>query len=273
MRIETLRDEIDDLLHQLGTHPLYEALHSSAHVHTFMESHVFCVWDFMTLLMALRRELCGDGLLWIPSGHPDERRLINEIVLDEESDHGPDGRVLSHFELYLEAMRQAGADRTCIDQFLERLRAGEPLKRVTGACPLPPGVGAFVDQTLELAHGGSLHVVSAVFFSSREAIIPPIFRRVLEGIAPDGREERRYVDEADPDHRSWELFRFYLNRHIEIDDQEHQHAAGRIVARACGEDLERWRQATEASRRALSARIALWDQIHASLALQHEGAA
>jgi hypothetical protein len=46
---------------------------------------------------------------WVPSGPTESRRLINEIVLVEESDELGEGYI-SHFELYLDGMDQAGAD-------------------------------------------------------------------------------------------------------------------------------------------------------------------
>ena len=46
---------------------------------------------------------------WIPTAHTGSRRLINDIVMVEESDELGDG-FISHFELYVNGMREAGAD-------------------------------------------------------------------------------------------------------------------------------------------------------------------
>ncbi len=278
MRIETLRADIDDLLRRLESHPLYSCLERASDLRVFMESHVFCVWDFMTLLMALRRRLCGDSIPWVPVGLAEDRRLINEIVLDEESDRAPEGRPISHFELYLEAMREVGADTGSIDHFVAALRAEVPVRRALDLCQAPTGVPAFIAHTLEVAQSAPLHVLAAVFFSSREALIPPIFGRIVERIAPalPAHPDGFRAVAAEPEMRraapvagSWGLLRFYLERHIEVDDGEHQHAAGLIVARACGSEGERWQRATLASRAALEARIELWDQIRAQIEKQH----
>ena len=102
--------EIDDLVEQLIKHPLYSRINSLNGVRTFMRSHVFCVWDFQSLLKSLQGSLTCVNLPWLPTADPNARRLVNEIVLDEESDEMPDGGYLSHFELYINAMEECGAD-------------------------------------------------------------------------------------------------------------------------------------------------------------------
>ena len=73
-----------------------------------MEAHVFAVWDFQSLLKGLQRLVTCVEVPWLPTSDPEARRLLNEIVLDEESDQAPGGGYLSHFELYLQAMRECG---------------------------------------------------------------------------------------------------------------------------------------------------------------------
>jgi len=94
---------------RLLQHPIYQRVDRPAAIRTFLESHVFAVWDFMSLLKRLQRDLTCVTLPWMPVGNPEVRFLINEIVCGEESDLGPEGRRSSHFELYHRAMREAGA--------------------------------------------------------------------------------------------------------------------------------------------------------------------
>ncbi len=101
---------VSDLVSRLVAHPLYGRIRDEEMLRRFLESHVYCVWDFQSLLKALQRGLTCVEVPWLPSADPEARRLVNEIVLDEESDEVPGGRHLSHFELYLEAMDAAGAD-------------------------------------------------------------------------------------------------------------------------------------------------------------------
>lgn len=41
-------------------HPVYAAMTSIERVRVFMESHVFAIWDLMSLFMRMLVELCGD---------------------------------------------------------------------------------------------------------------------------------------------------------------------------------------------------------------------
>ena len=71
---------------------------------------MFAVWDFMSLLKAIQRELCGVGVPWVPSPNLQATRLVNEIVLGEESDEDGEGGYASHFVLYRRAMQRCGAN-------------------------------------------------------------------------------------------------------------------------------------------------------------------
>jgi hypothetical protein len=100
------------------------------------------VWDFQCLLKALQREVTCVDVVWRPTPDPAARRLVNEIVLDEESDAAPDwlgGGHLSHFELYLAAMDRAGADAGPIRGLLADLEAGLDVDRALAARELPRG--------------------------------------------------------------------------------------------------------------------------------------
>lgn len=94
-----------------------------------MSWHVFAVWDFMCLVKRLQRELTSIELPWLPSATPVATRMINEIVLAEESDETPDGISMSHLELYLLSMKDAGADTGQIEEFIAWLRTGKPVNR------------------------------------------------------------------------------------------------------------------------------------------------
>lgn len=108
--IDRLEEQITKTRNTVITHPMYAALDSRPAILTFMEHHVFAVWDFMSLLKSLQRNLTCVKLPWVPSGPTGSRRLINDIVLVEESDEFRGG-FISHFELYLDGMTEAGRAR------------------------------------------------------------------------------------------------------------------------------------------------------------------
>lgn len=236
------------LVQELISHPLYEELRDEDSLRIFMRSHVFCVWDFQSLLKALQRSVTCVEVPWLPTADPEARRFVNEIVLDEESDEAPGGGHLSHFELYLRAMEECGADAGPIRLLLSDLRNGRQLREALTRPTLPPGVAAFVQSTLAVAESGHVHRIGAAFAYGREEIIPAMFRHLVQRLA-----------ETDPER--WSTFRFYLDRHIEHDAERHVPVARVLVSRLCGSGESLWREAEETARQSLAARIRLWDDI------------
>ena len=248
--VAPLTIDLGDLRDRLVAHPLYALVDSPERLRRFMEAHVFAVWDFQSLLKAMQQRLTCTSLPWLPTPDPEARRLVNEIVLDEESDELPEGGAASHFELYLDAMRQAGADTGPIDRLLARLVSGAPLADALADCGGPPAAIEFVRRSFTVIESAATHRIVAAFTYGREDVIPDMFRRVVASLA-----------EQDP--VAWGRFRFYLERHIAHDDAKHAPVCRRIVARLCGNDPAKWAEASVTARECLESRLALWDAIAA----------
>ena len=120
-QITEVLDEIRELRIKLKNHAVYSSLNTVEDIQIFMQIHAFAVWDFMSLLKALQNKLTCVHVPWLPSENSKAARLINQIVVDEESDLNVDGLVKSHFEMYIEAMEEISADTTPINTFLEQL--------------------------------------------------------------------------------------------------------------------------------------------------------
>ncbi|WP_158941732.1 DUF3050 domain-containing protein [Granulicella sp. S190] len=250
-RLQMLAERLRPLYDMLASHPLYAAFETIEDLHVFMESHVFAVWDFMSLLKSLQRGLTCVEVPWVPSRFAESRRLINEIVLGEESDvYGTEA--VSHFELYLRAMRECGASTTAMTALLQGLRDGRTWEHALAMSGAPAAAQRFVRATFAVIQEGKLHAIAAAFTFGREDLIPDMFRGFIR-------------DQNERLHGKLELMRWYMERHIEVDGEEHGPMSLRMVADLCGEDAKRWDEAGEAAEVALRARLALWDGIAASL--------
>ena len=62
MYIQKLQEEIAPLREQLIHHKLYKNIDSIERIRLFMESHIFAVWDFMSLLKALQNGLTNTNV-------------------------------------------------------------------------------------------------------------------------------------------------------------------------------------------------------------------
>lgn len=245
--LHELRRTIEPLREKILTHDLYGSLNELDDVVVFMEHHVFAVWDFMSLLKSLQRQLTCVRVPWIPQGPRTSRRLINEIVLVEESDELGEGHT-SHFELYVEGMRQAGADVRPIESFVGHLRAGGTVREGLRLPGVPPAAADFVGTTWEIIESAPLHGQAATFAFGREDLIPEMFDHVLR---------------MDRHAETMEKFRDYLSRHVEVDGEQHTPMAMQMLVDLCGDDRRKWTECATTLRAALEARHALWDAIAA----------
>jgi hypothetical protein len=233
------------------THPIYRSLRRSRDVTVFLEHHVFAVWDFMSLLKSLQRELTCVSVPWVPGGPPTSRRLINEIVLVEESDE-LEGGYLSHFELYLRGMEGAGANTETIAAFLDSLSAGSDVPEALKSASVPRAAADFVRVTWEIITCGPVHCQAAAFAFGREDLIPEMFGDIVRIEDPEGRLG---------------LFKDYLVRHIDVDAGEHTPMAMQMLIDLCGDDQRRWAECATTVRTALAARASLWDGILAEMSV------
>ena len=166
--IDYLQQEVAQTRRLLLNNEVYQRLQTLSDLRRFMEHHVFAVWDFMSLLKALQRELTCVQVPWVPTANAATRRLINEIVLEEESDVDPHGQPTSHFELYVRAMEECGAYTGPIRRLVAAVSAGRSVAQALDAVQVPDSVRQFVDTTFGIIRRGRPHVVAAAFTFGRE---------------------------------------------------------------------------------------------------------
>jgi len=241
-----LKAAIEPVRQQIVEHSLYRTINSLEDLRIFTQYHVFAVWDFMSLLKGLQQELTCVRYPWVPVGHANTRYLINEIVTGEESDVDEQGNRCSHYELYIRAMDQLGASTDTIQQLLALLQEGQPLQSSLAQLQLPIAIRRFVDFTFDTLDRRDTAVTAAVFTFGREDLIPDMFYSLVNDL------EQRSSGEVS-------IFKYYLERHIEVDGGHHSHLAMEMVKELCGNDAAVWQRAIEGARQALELRKLLWD--------------
>lgn len=246
--IAHIEARIAPLRARLTAHPLYASIRTPQHLRLFMQSHVFAVWDFMSLLKALQSQLTCTTIPWVPTRFPASRRFINEIVLGEESDQF-EGRSLSHFELYLEAMQQSGADTAPIRALIA---AVGHTSFSASAIDASDATRTFVETTFRIIYSGNLAATAAAFTFGREDIIPDIFRNLVRDLNTQRAGE-------------FSKFIWYLERHIQVDGEDHGPLSLRMITDLCADDEVLWEQAASAAESSIQARLALWDGILADI--------
>jgi pyrroloquinoline quinone (PQQ) biosynthesis protein C len=246
--LRSMQKRVEPLQQRLAAHPLYLSIRNLQQVRIFMESHVFAVWDFMTLLKSLQRSLTCVELPWTPTALPSSRRFINEIVLGEESDEY-EGRSVSHFEIYLEAMEELGAETRRVRAVVET-----PSRGISGICldEAPAAARDFVQATFDIVCNRPVAAQAAAFAFGREDVIPAMFTSLIQQLNRDlkGRAGK---------------FVWYLERHIQVDGENHGPLALGMVTDLCGDDATLWQQASDAAEDALLARLKLWDGVLAAV--------
>jgi hypothetical protein len=248
--VERLKAAVEPGRQQVISHRLYSSLDRLPAVVSFMEHHVYAVWDFMSLLKTLQNQLTCVQVPWVPAGPATSRHLINDIVLVEESDELGDD-FISHFELYLDGMAQAGADTAAIDEFIGLLREGKSVARSLKEAEVPEPSAEFVAKTWEFIEHAPVHCQAAAFAFGREDLIPDMFDQVAALNERQGDRLSTFVD--------------YLRRHIQVDAEEHTPMAMQMLVDLCGDDDTKWAECEETVQAAFAARTKLWDGITAAI--------
>ena len=238
-KINILNSNLTKYREEIVNHALYKKLNSVEDIAVMMEYHVYAVWDFMSLLKALQSLLTCTTSPWKPVGDGKIRQLVNSIVLEEESDVDKENNPLSHYEMYIDAMKQCGANTSAIESFVANVSA-------TNIPSVNEGVDAFLKTTFDVIESNETHKIASAFTFGREDLIPDMFTAI--------------VDEYNTEN-NLDKFVYYLERHIELDGGEHGPLALELISNLCGDDDNKWKEVEETAIACLVARKKLWDSI------------
>jgi hypothetical protein len=251
-QIQRIQSNIEPLRQEIINHPVYSAIKDLEDLKIFMQYHVYAVWDFMSLLKTLQNNLTCTSVPWFPVCSAETRHLINEIVVGEESDVDLNGEMKSHFEMYLNAMKQCGADTSPIEKFVDALKKSGDFQEAFAASNTPQEAQDFVNFTFKIINSGKDYLQSAIFTFGREDLIPGMFMSIVNDI------HRQLPD-------SISHFKYYLDRHIEVDGDHHSHLALQMTANLCASNEQFWAEAETATIESLQKRLNLWNGAHAKI--------
>jgi hypothetical protein len=250
--IQLIESKLEPLRDQLKSHPLYSTLSTIDDVAVFMEKHVFAVWDFMSLLKSLQNHLTNVHTPWTPKGKGPTARFINEIVMAEESDINELGEAMSHYEMYIDAMVQVGANTSDIDHFIKAINEGDDVDVAAKKINLEAPILEFINFTMDVVNSNKPHSIASAFTFGREDVIPDMFLEIV------GQSKTS-------DNETYSKLLYYLNRHIELDGDEHGPISLKMVAELCGDNTQKWEEVLETAKEALKLRLKLWDHITDSI--------
>lgn len=240
---------IDTLLDELGQHPIYRAIDDKTKLQIFMEHHVFAVWDFMSLIKALQQHLTPTKIPWTPPKNPYFVKFINQLVLEEESDDklNTDGTPLSHFECYVKAMLEIGADTAPINEFVSSTdKYG--LESAMNNKNIPSPAKKFMRFTFEIIASNQPHLLATALAYGRETVVPLLFRSIQHNLP---------ISVSDGPN-----LHVYLDRHVQLDEQEHGPMMVHMVRDLCAGSARRQSESVAIRQQALATRLVFWDEIY-----------
>ncbi len=238
---------LNNKIEQLNQHQLLTTnkISNPIMLKIFMENHIYAVWDFMSILKSLQHHICPSSYPWKRNVYTTNgiARLINEIVLAEESDEIMNDKYISHFDLYILAMKDIHADTSKIENLIDSdINAEYNFKDID----IPDCAKDFLSTTFEILSKNKLHMTAALFTYGRETTLPNMFVNILKMI--------KYIENTDH-------LKLYLKRHIDIDSNRHGPLSLKLYNHTINNDPYKTREALDVSMVAIDARYKLWNSI------------
>jgi hypothetical protein len=251
--LDNYKKVIEELKQLLASHKLFSNTLNADQIRQFMESHIFSVWGFMSLLKGLQSGITVNDIPWMPNKNTKNglTNFINEIVLCEESDDIDGIGYISHFEIYLLAMDKMNADASQIKILTEKLKNEEYDKKLIEELSIYDEVKDFVKFDLDVALSRNLPKIVGSFTLGREKVIPNMFSYIIKCIENNNSTKNLLT---------------YLERHINIDGDRHGPLSIKLLDTICDTD-DAYALAYNSGITSLQLRLKVWDRIASELGI------
>lgn len=243
--IEQIKEIIRPYRERLLCHEIYNNLESIDYLRNFLENQSFIVWNFIGLVKVLQHHLTCLEVPWVPSEHPNLRRTINQIVLEEESGIALHGTSLSHLEFFIRGMSKMGAKTNQIDLLLALIKKGDTLEECLEQLCISPALKSYLAYSFNVIRTKELHKIAGILAFSNIHLMPDFFHELYEN--PNLPKE------------NISTLQFYFRRKQELEKNEYKIRSYQLVSELCGKDKEKWNNVRQVSINSLKHRIILWD--------------
>ncbi len=251
-KLQNIIESTQVLRADIINHPLNSNIVTMEHLRSFMEHHIFAVWDYMSLLKSLQKELTCTTLPWCPTVNTKLCRIVNELVMDAESTINLEGEAQSQFDIYRDCMKSVGARTEGIDQLIEKVRRGESLvKALMTTGNLAPSAALFVLDTFNIIDKSKAHEIAAVFAFGREALLPELFLKMVHNLKDEFPELGAY--------------QVYMEQYLKVHNKQNLEHAYEMLEVLCGNDAIKWVEAEAAAKKALESRLNFWNAIEINM--------
>ena len=149
--------------------------------------------------------------------------------------------------MYLDAMEDIGANTSQIRKFISLIEEGQTVEEALEGADTTTTIRDFVGYTFEIIATGKNHMIASAFTHGREGLIPEVFIEILN--------KSSYLNNND-----YRSMKYYLERHIELDGDEHGPLSLKMIDELCDTD-QKTIEADQVAAESIRKRIALWDAI------------
>ena len=149
-------------------------------------------------------------------------------------------------------METIGAKTHNIKKFVSNVIESNDYKLAVSKADIPDAAIDFMNFTFDVIDTKKTHIIASVFTFGREDLIPDMFINIVKSL------------NEKPGSKTNDLL-YYLERHIEMDGDEHGPMALKMISGLCGDDKKKWNDAIKFSNQALKKRIKLWDYISSQI--------